>query len=201
MEAFWAGLVSVGLAELGDKTQLLVFLLIRQFRRPLTVAFALVLAFALSYAIAAVLGAWLQQTVLLEWIAVFAALMFIGIGCWMLLIREDETRKLQSQPTSGISAFMLAFIAILVAELGDKSQLTVVALAMMLEPVGWIVFGASIGTLLVNLPLIWISQRSQTVAWIDARIHRWLRYLASAVFIAIGLFMLWAQFFSGTSNA
>lgn len=201
MEAFAAGLLTVGLAELGDKTQLLVFVLVRQFRRPLVVMLAMVIAFLVSFAVAGAFGAWLQQSILMDWIRGISALMFIAIGCWMLFAGDEPAPALQSKPTSGASAFALALVTVLIAELGDKSQLTVVALAITLEPVGWIVLGALMGTLLVNLPVIWIGQRSQTNAWINDRLHRWIRYSAASVFVLLGLLMLWTQFVSGTSNA
>lgn len=193
MEAFWGGLLTVGLAELGDKTQLLAFMLVRQLRRPLIVGLALALAFLFSYAIAGAFGAWMQQSLLLDWIRLLAGLMFMGIGCWIVYAGDEQTDEIQMRPASAWSAFMLAFVTVFIGELGDKSQFTVLAVSIAFEPFWLIVAGALIGSLIVNLPVIWLGQQSHSSPWMNDRLQQWFRWLAGGVFIVFGLVLLVSQ--------
>lgn len=200
MEAFAGGLLAVGLAELGDKTQLLVFVLVRQFRRPLIVALALMLAFLVSYAAAGAFGGWIGQSAVRAWFEWLSALLFIVIGCWILLAHSERDSEIRtrSKLTSKGSVFAFAFVTILIGELGDKSQLSVLALAMHLEPVWLIVAGALIGSLIVNLPVIWLGQQSSLSPWMNPRLQLWIRWLAGGLFILLGLLML-LSLFSGAA--
>jgi putative Ca2+/H+ antiporter (TMEM165/GDT1 family) len=59
MEAFLISTGIVGLAEIGDKTQLLAFLLAAKFRKPLPIVLAIFVATVANHAFAAAIGAWI----------------------------------------------------------------------------------------------------------------------------------------------
>src|SRR5579875_1970418 len=88
MEALLISFTTVALAEMGDRTQLLVLLLATRFRRPWPIVAGVACATLLSEAVAAALGAWIGtrlRTGILD-AAVGASMIIMGL--WML--KPDE---------------------------------------------------------------------------------------------------------------
>lgn len=91
-------LVSTGvvvLAEIGDKTQLLAFILAARFKKPAPIILGILAATTLNHGFAGVLGAWITASVspgILRWVL---GLSFLGMAIWTLIpdeIEEDEAR-------------------------------------------------------------------------------------------------------------
>ncbi|WP_067968986.1 TMEM165/GDT1 family protein [Nocardiopsis trehalosi] len=132
MTAFLAGLVfssfAVFIAEMGDKTQLVAMSLASRYRA-LTVILGITAATAVvhiaSVVIAEVLGAALPT----DWITLVAGVAFLFFGAWTL--RGDEmTDKDEERAASRRirSVFITVFTVFLIAELGDKTMLTTIAI-------------------------------------------------------------------------
>lgn len=181
IEAFLLGVVTVGVAELGDKTQLLVLMLARRFRRPVAVGIGLVAALALSNLAAALLGRWMDALVpsaVLTWLV---GGLFIVIGVWTALAADDGDQYESAPSISGRRVVASVFFVFLLAELGDKSQLTTVGLSASL-PSWWVVaLGATLGASLVNLPVIWMGHAMQSPKLASA-----FRWGGAALFVVIG---------------
>ena len=77
------------LAELGDKTELATISLTASTRKPATVLVAAALALAAVTVISVRFGTALLRAIPEVWIRRAAALLFIGIGAWMLLAPAD----------------------------------------------------------------------------------------------------------------
>jgi len=80
-------LLSFGLlivAELGDKTQLVVFSLVSQYRAPFPIFVGASLALTVLTLIAAIAGQFVSSVVRFQYIQIGTGLMFIGIGIAML---------------------------------------------------------------------------------------------------------------------
>ena len=58
MEAFLVSTGIVALAEIGDKTQLLAFILAARFKRPMPIILGIFIATIANHAMASALGAW-----------------------------------------------------------------------------------------------------------------------------------------------
>ena len=84
----------VALAEIGDKTQLLAFLLAARFKKPLPIILGILVATIFNHALAGALGAWITTVIspeLLRWILGGS---FIAMAIWTLIpdeIEEEET--------------------------------------------------------------------------------------------------------------
>jgi Ca2+/H+ antiporter, TMEM165/GDT1 family len=125
-------LISFGLifvAELGDKTQLMVFALaLRYGGRP--VLLGAFLAFAFLSGSAAVLGKGLGSLLAPETITRVSAWVFILFGLFMFLRgrSKDDTEE-QIKP-SARAGFIAAFSLIAISEMGDKTQIATLLLSV-----------------------------------------------------------------------
>ena len=94
MHAFLLSSLLVFLAEMGDKTQLLAFLLAARFRKPIPIIAGIFVATVLNHAVAGAVGMWVTQVVgpdVMRWIL---GLSFIAMAAWILVPDEiDEDRK------------------------------------------------------------------------------------------------------------
>ena len=110
----------VGLAELGDKTQLAVLVLSTKTKQYGSLLAGVMLAFALTDGIAIVLGDFIASVVPLDYVRIFAGILFVIFGVLMLYNRDkDEDNGSYELKSPFVSGFSL----ILVSEMGDKTQL------------------------------------------------------------------------------
>ena len=95
MESLFVSTGVVALAEIGDKTQLLAFILAARFKKPLPIILGILLATIVNHGLAGALGAWITTTVSPEILRWVLGLSFIGMAIWTLIpdeIEEDETK-------------------------------------------------------------------------------------------------------------
>src|SRR5690606_10910904 len=119
MEALAVSTLTVAVAEIGDKTQLLALLLAARYRRPWPIVAGILVATLLNHALAGWLGAlaasWLTPDVL-RW-AVAAS--FIAIALWTLKPDQLEDDAL-AKPARG--PFLATHVAFSLPETGDKTK-------------------------------------------------------------------------------
>lgn len=175
------------MAEIGDKTQLLSFVLAASLRKPWPILSGILVATAANHTAAAWAGSLLAGLVpetLLTWIV---GLSFIAFGLWAL-----HPDALDSSPTvlkAGV--FVTAFMAFFLAEMGDKIQLATVALAARFDALAQVIVGTTLGMMIANVPAVWIGDRLAQQIPMKAG-----RMLAAALFILAGLLTLWSTFVS-----
>lgn len=177
-EPFVLAALVVGIAELGDKTQLLALVLANRFRRPVAVASGMICALISMHALAAFGGAWLDRVTpdrLMNWVVGAG---FLLMAVWMALSRGHSREEVREY-TGSRSAFFTALTVFVMLEFGDKSQLATVGLAITLEPVWTVAAGAALGSILVNLPVIWLGWK------LERRIPHQLCHWAAAVILAV----------------
>lgn len=183
MEAFLLSLATISLAELGDRTQLLALLLAVKFRKPWAVLAGLAVASLAIHGLSAAVGMHLGQLVddrLLGWIV---GGLFVAMGLWVLMPEPAHTDDRPRE--NGRGAFLTAAITFFLMEIGDKTQLTSMAMAARFEVLIPVLLGATLAMLLVNGPVIWLGHRFS-----DRVPMRTVRILAAFVFIAIGGWVL-----------
>lgn len=166
--------VLVFLSEMGDKSQLLAFMLAVKFRRPWLIMAGILTACLINNTLAALLGAWVQAQLgpdVLNWIL---TLVFIFFGIWILFpdglnTESPEKPKLANQKSNPVQIFWLTVTTFFLAEMGDKTQLSTLALAAKFDNVIWVTLGTSLGmvaadglavffggNLTRNIPMKWI---------------------------------------------
>jgi putative Ca2+/H+ antiporter (TMEM165/GDT1 family) len=157
MEALLVPAAAVALAEIGDKTQLLAFLLAARFRRPLPILAGMALATLANHGLAGALGSWIAHHVnadALRWILGGG---FIALALWMLV--PDKADDDELRVASGWGVFATTLIAFFLAEIGDKTQVATVALAMNYDSALAVVLGTTLGLMAVNTPAVFLGDR------------------------------------------
>jgi putative Ca2+/H+ antiporter (TMEM165/GDT1 family) len=139
-----AGLVL--LMELGDKTMLTTICLSAQYRRPGLVLLATMIALATASIIAVIIGYILSATLPLDIITYISGILFIGLGIYTLARANSEVPDTCDNPSTLFGMFSL----VLFSELGDKSQITILALAAQSSFAIMVFIGSIIGFLIVN---------------------------------------------------
>jgi putative Ca2+/H+ antiporter (TMEM165/GDT1 family) len=183
MEALLISAVLVAVAEMGDKTQLLSFVLAAKLKRPGAIIAGIFVATLANHALAGYVGTWLAQLVAPDTLRWIVAAAFIVFGLWAL---KPDT--LDGERTySGRSAFVTTVIAFFLVEMGDKTQLATVALAARFESLVPVVIGTTLGMLVANAPAVWLGER--LAHKVDMRKMRWI---AAGLFVLMGvLTLLW----------
>ena len=179
MEAFLISTGIVGLAEIGDKTQLLAFLLAAKFRKPLPIVLAIFVATVANHAFAAAVGAWITSMLgpdVLRWVL---GVSFLAMAAWTLIpdkLDEDETKLAK------YGVFLTTLIAFFMAEIGDKTQVATVALAARYHDIVSVVLGTTFGMMLANVPAVYLGDK------IANRVSlRLVHGIAALVFAALGV--------------
>ncbi len=190
MDSFLIALLVVGIAELGDKTQLVTLYLAARFRRPWPIVAGVLVASILNLGLAVLVGAWLGRF-LEGWIEVAVALLFIAMGIWLLWASASDDEEALPQ-VSGRGAFMTTFLLFFLMEMGDKTQLATYGLAAGLERPALVLAGAVLAMVAANAPAVWLGHRYAS------RLPQALfKRISAVVFILVGLALLLMQAMSG----
>jgi putative Ca2+/H+ antiporter (TMEM165/GDT1 family) len=179
MDAFLVSTGIVALAEIGDKTQLLAFLLAARFRRPLPIVFGIFVATIANHAFAAAVGALVSRLLgpdVMRWVL---GLAFIGMAAWIMV--PDDIDAEESTPAR-FGVFFTTMLAFFLAEMGDKTQVATVALAARYSSAVAVVCGTTLGMMLANVPAVYFGDR------IAGRVPLKLVHgLAALIFLVLGI--------------
>jgi putative Ca2+/H+ antiporter (TMEM165/GDT1 family) len=146
LDAFIASFLFVVLAEMGDKTQLLAMAFATRFSA-IKVLIAVFLATILNHALAVVVGHYLTEFVPLNIISIIAALSFIFFGLWTL---KGDTLKGEDKKTSRFGPIVTVGIAFFLAEMGDKTQLATISLAVEYNNMLFVLMGTTLGMIVAD---------------------------------------------------
>jgi putative Ca2+/H+ antiporter (TMEM165/GDT1 family) len=179
MEAFLISTGIVALAEIGDKTQLLAFILAAKFRKPWLIIFGILAATIANHAFAGAVGAWLTSLISPETLRWTLGISFLAMAVWTLIpdkMEEEEAGLVR------FGVFGTTLIAFFLAEMGDKTQVATVALAAQYQTVVTVVAGTTLGMMLANVPAVLLGDR------IAHRMPvRLVHALAAALFAILGV--------------
>ena len=172
----------VALAEIGDKTQLLAFVLAAKFRQRTPIIMGILLATLANHAFAGALGSWLTSLMeprTLQWVLGGS---FLAMALWTLIpdrLDEDDTKLAR------LGVFGTTLVAFFLAEMGDKTQLATVALAAQYRTLVAVVAGTTLGMMIANVPAVLVGDR------LAERLPvRLVHLIAAAIFAVLGIAML-----------
>ena len=170
----------VALAEIGDKTQLLAFLLAARFKKPLPIVAGIFVATVLNHALAGALGAWITTAVSAEVLRWVLGLSFIAMAVWTLI--PDEIEDDEAQVAQRFGVFGATLLTFFIAEMGDKTQVATVAMAARYADALAVVAGSTLGMLIANVPAVYAGDK------LAGRIPmRLVHGIAAAIFALLGL--------------
>lgn len=179
LEAFLISTGIVALAEIGDKTQLLSFILAAKFRKPWPICFGILVATLFNHALAGAVGAWITSVLgpeILRWIL---GISFIAMAAWMLIPDKFDENDAKFAKAG---VFVTTLIAFFLAEMGDKTQIATIALAAQYQAVVPVVLGTTLGMMIANVPAVILGDRIADRMPVTI-VHR----VAAAIFLILGI--------------
>ena len=180
MEPLFVSTGVVALAEIGDKTQLLAFLLAARFKRPLPIVLGILVATLVNHGLAGALGAWVTAAVspdILRWVL---GLSFLGMAAWTLI--PDRIEDEEAQVAARFGVFGATLVTFFLAEMGDKTQVATLAMAAHYADPLLVVAGTTLGMLIADVPAVFLGDR------LSARIPmRLVHGIAAAIFALLGV--------------
>jgi putative Ca2+/H+ antiporter (TMEM165/GDT1 family) len=187
MESLLVSTGVVALAEIGDKTQLLAFILAARFKKPLPIILGILAATVINHGLAGALGAWITSTISPEVLRWVLGASFIGMAVWTLI--PDKIEEEETQVAQRLGIFGATFVTFFLAEMGDKTQIATVMLAAQYQAYFWVVAGTTLGMMLANAPVVWLGERMTRLVPL-----RVVHVVSALIFLVLGLAALlgWA---------
>lgn len=183
MESLLISTGVVALAEMGDKTQLLAFILAARFKKPVPIILGILCATLINHGLAGALGAWITSLLSPEVMRWILGLSFIGMAIWTLI--PDEIEEEETQVTKRMGVFGATLVTFFLAEMGDKTQLATVALAAHYATPALVIAGTTLGMLLADVPAVFVGNKFAEKIPMKL-VHR----IAAAIFASMGLLTL-----------
>lgn len=181
MEAFLVSTGLVALAEIGDKTQLLAFLLAARFRKPLPICLGILIATAVNHAGAGALGAWITTLLSPQALRWILGVGFVAMAIWTL-IPDKIDEELEGGGKFKLGVLGTTIVAFFLAEMGDKTQIATVAMAARFNDFWAVVAGTTLGMMIANVPAVLLGDR------IAHKIPvRLVHGVAAAIFAVLGV--------------
>jgi putative Ca2+/H+ antiporter (TMEM165/GDT1 family) len=157
MESLLVSTGVVALAEIGDKTQLLAFILAARFKKPVPIILGILAATLVNHGLAGALGAWITSTVspdVLRWVL---GASFIGMAIWTMI--PDKIEEEETQVAKRFGVFGATLITFFLAEMGDKTQIATVAMAAHYASPLLVVIGTTLGMLIADVPAVFVGDK------------------------------------------
>lgn len=166
------------LAEMGDKTQLLAMAFAVRYSA-WKVLLAVFLATLINHALAVLTGHYLTKVIPVDIISFLTALSFIVFGLWT--IRGDKLEG-EDKKKSRFGPVITVAIAFFFAEMGDKTQLATIALAVEYRNMLSVLIGTTSAMVIADAIgiIIGIVMRKH----IPERLVKWI---SAIIFILFGL--------------
>lgn len=152
MESLLVSTGVVALAEIGDKTQLLAFILAARFKKPLPIILGILAATVINHGLAGALGAWITAAISPEILRWALGASFIGMAIWTMI--PDKIEEEETQVAKRFGVFGATFITFFLAEMGDKTQIATVAMAAHYAAPLMVVIGTTLGMLIADVPAV-----------------------------------------------
>lgn len=182
MKSFLISLSTVAIAEMGDRTQILSLMLAARFRRPWPILAGVLCATLANHAAAAFIGQRLGHFLTPRILDCAVGISMIAMALWTL---KPDTLDEASASGRSKGAFLATLVTFFIAEIGDKTQIATMALAAAYSNLPAVVAGTTTGMLLANAPVVFFGKAFSARLPLKA-----IRYLASLLFVALGVYFL-----------
>jgi putative Ca2+/H+ antiporter (TMEM165/GDT1 family) len=180
MEALLVSTGVVALAEVGDKTQLLAFILAARFKKPWPIIAGILCATVINHGLAGALGAWITANISAESLRWVLGASFIGMAIWTLI--PDKIDDKDTKIAKKLGVFGATFVTFFLAEMGDKTQVATIALAAHYASPILVVLGTTLGMLIADVPAVFIGGKMANKIPMKL-VHS----IAAAIFAVLGI--------------
>jgi putative Ca2+/H+ antiporter (TMEM165/GDT1 family) len=183
MEAFFVSTGVVALAEIGDKTQLLAFILAARFKKPLPIIAGILVATLINHGLAGALGAWITTVVspdVMRWVLGGS---FLGMAIWTLI--PDKIEEEETQIAHRMGVFGATLVTFFLAEMGDKTQIATVAMAAHYATPLLVIAGTTLGMLIADVPAVFVGNK-----FANRIPMKLVHAIAAGIFAVMGLLTL-----------
>ncbi len=183
MEALLISTGIVALAEIGDKTQLLAFVLAARFKKPYTIILAILIATIANHALAGLLGTSVTFLLAPETLRWMLGVSFILMAIWIMVPDKLDGAEIRQMNHMGV--FGTTLLTFFLAEMGDKTQIATIALAAQYQAFFMVVIGTTLGMMIANVPAVLMGEK------IAQRIPvRLVHLIAALIFLVLGIAVL-----------
>ena len=183
MEALYISTGVVALAEMGDKTQLLAFILAARFKKPVPIILGILLATLVNHGLAGALGAWITSVTSPDTMRWVLGLSFIAMAVWTLI--PDKIEEEETQIAKRFGVFGATLVTFFLAEMGDKTQIATVALAAHYSAPLLVVIGTTLGMLIADVPAVFVGNK-----FAEKIPMKLVHSIAAAIFAIMGVLTL-----------
>lgn len=181
VQTFLLAVVTIAIAEIGDRTQLLSLALAAHYRRPWPIIAGILCATIANHAIAGLLGAWVGKILTPALLDGIVGLSMVAMALWVL--HADALRGNPNITNKG--AFLATLVAFFIAEIGDKTQIATLALAAAYPNLVAVVAGTTAGMLIANVPAVFLGDA------LSGRLPiRAMNYVAAVIFGGLGIIFI-----------
>jgi len=180
METLFISTGVVALAEIGDKTQLLAFILAARFKKPVPIILGILAATILNHGLAGALGAWITSAISPEILRWVLGLSFIGMAVWTMV--PDKIEDEETQVAMKFGVFGATLITFFLAEMGDKTQIATVAMVAHYAAPLMVVMGTTLGMLVADVPAVFLGDK-----FANKIPMKLVHSIAAAIFALLGI--------------
>jgi putative Ca2+/H+ antiporter (TMEM165/GDT1 family) len=168
---------------MGDKTQLLSFVLAAKLKQKVPICVGIFVATLANHFLAGSVGAWLATLFTPQTLQRIVALSFFAFAAWAL--KPDTLDENRDLGNTGV--FMTTLVAFFLVEMGDKTQLATIALAARYDALVSVVMGTTLGMMIANVPAVWMGEVLAARIRMDV-----MRWVAAGLFVLLGVLTLFA---------
>jgi len=180
MEPLFVSTGVVALAEIGDKTQLLAFILAARFKKPVPIILGILAATIVNHGLAGALGVWITSAISPEILRWVLGLSFIGMAVWTMV--PDKIEDEETQVAMKFGVFGATLITFFLAEMGDKTQIATVAMVAHYAAPLMVVMGTTLGMLVADVPAVFLGDK-----FANKIPMKLVHSIAAAIFALLGI--------------
>nr|WP_317429844.1 TMEM165/GDT1 family protein [uncultured Mitsuokella sp.] len=181
MEAFWASFLVVFLAELGDKTQLIVMAFAVKYNWK-SVFLGMTLGIFVVHSLAVAIGSLAGELIPVHLMTIIASCLFIGFGVWTLRGDDEGEDEDEATKSSRFGPLLTVAMTFIIGEMGDKTQFAAMTMATQYESWWLVLCGAVLGMVLAD------SLGIIAGTFLHRRLPaKKMRYLSAGIFLLFGV--------------
>ena len=181
MEAFWASFLVVFLAELGDKTQLIVMAFAVKYNWR-SVFLGMTMGIFVVHSLAVAIGSLAGELIPVHLMTIIASCLFIGFGVWTLRGDDEGEDEDEATKSSRFGPLLTVAMTFIIGEMGDKTQFAAMTMATQYESWWLVLCGAVLGMVLTD------SLGIIAGTFLHRRLPaKKMRYLSAGIFLLFGV--------------